>query len=386
MVQLMNNPAHVFAAASSSVLMLWNNITDLMPPQELLAAGSLLLDTALPSATLAMALARAYAGDHAFCASVMFNVLPASHTIARAAVAQPTDTYYGVLARQGVYELLLLGFAVYTGLLHAGYKGVSKQSLLPSMRAASSSSSSNGGSCSRGRSSASSSSKANKNSKAGRLAVSAHHEELLQALLGVRQLAALQDSTASTLLETMWLVPHAVCKARRVRHGEAYELGQSSHSMGRGELVLPLLLTQVELLALVPPLLVEQRGVLQLLLSDMPGDCHELHAWTRTLCRQQQQQQQPQQEVPSLPCLEVVQAHMWLLVQSVWLQLGPALLALCHRSSGEAVGEDQEGQSGIVFTSASGQPLRAAPPRQVYATFSEMLMTALRWQLEGRWA
>jgi hypothetical protein len=395
MVLLMDNPAHVFAAASSSLLMLWNKMTDLMLAQELLAAASPLLDTVLPSATLALALARAYAGDHAFCASVMSHVLPASFTIARAAGAlpRPADTYYGVLARQDVYELLLLGFAVYTGLLHAKCKGVSKQSLLPSMRTASSSSS-NGGSGSRGRSSAGSSSKANKNSKAGRLAVSAHHEELLHALLGVRQLAALEEGTAATVLEAMWLIPHAVCEAGRVRVQEAHSLGVNPHSMGRGELVLPLLLTQVELLALVPPILVEKLAVLQQMLAIMADGCRELRAWIRTLCRQQQQQQQQQQkqphqlllqqEVPSLPSLEVLQAHMWLLVQTVWLQLGPALLALCRRSSGEAVGEDEEGAGGIVIRSGSGRLLGAAPPRQVFATFSEMLMTTLCWQ--GGWA
>jgi hypothetical protein len=70
-----------------------------------------------------------------------------------------------------------------------------------------------------------------------------------------------------------------------------------------------------------------------------------------------------------------------LLVQALWLQLGPALLSLCRRSSGEGE-EDQEGAGSAcrVFSTASGERLEAAPPRQVFATFSAMQMNAGTWQ------
>jgi hypothetical protein len=74
----MNDPAHMFAAASNSLLLLWNAFVQLMPTKELLSAHSLLRDTALPAVQLAMALARAYAGDKVFCSTVMPQVLAAS--------------------------------------------------------------------------------------------------------------------------------------------------------------------------------------------------------------------------------------------------------------------------------------------------------------------
>lgn len=86
---LFNNPAHVFAAASTSLLQLWNTLVHFMPAKELLSAQSLLQDTALPAATLAVALARAYAGDKVFCASVMWPVLAASCSLAVAAATGP---------------------------------------------------------------------------------------------------------------------------------------------------------------------------------------------------------------------------------------------------------------------------------------------------------
>ena len=196
----MDSPIHLFAGASSCLLMLWNTLADLVPIPELLSAGSPLLGSAEPATSPALALARAYAGDQALCGPFMFQVLTTALMLARAAVMGPAVKHYSTLACQDVYELLLLCFAVGTGLLHAEYKGTSKQSLLSSMRATSSSTtttsgSSNGGS-SRGRSSAGSSSKGKKDSKPGRLAVSAHHEELLHAVIGLRQLPAQQQGTA----------------------------------------------------------------------------------------------------------------------------------------------------------------------------------------------
>jgi hypothetical protein len=86
-VQLSDNPAHVFAAASSSLLQLWNILVDFLPAAELLSLQSLLQDAAVPAATLAMALARAYAGDSVFCATVTYTVLATSRCFAHAAAA-----------------------------------------------------------------------------------------------------------------------------------------------------------------------------------------------------------------------------------------------------------------------------------------------------------
>jgi hypothetical protein len=84
--------------------------------------------------------------------------------------------------------MLLLGLAVSTALLHAEYKGASSQALLPSMRATDGTSNSSSGAGSGG------------SSRGSRcLAVSAHHEELLQALVGVRQLPALHEHTAAVV-------------------------------------------------------------------------------------------------------------------------------------------------------------------------------------------
>jgi hypothetical protein len=374
LLQVMDNPLHVFAAASNSLLVLWDTVADLTPIAELLPARSPLLGSAVPAASLAMALARAYAADKAFCGPVTYHVLSASLMFARASVSGPHDKHYSTLAHRDVYELLLLGLAVGTGLLHAEYKGKSKQSLLRSMQAAGSSSSS-----STGRSSG---------SMSRRLAVSAHHKELLHALLGVRQLAAVEEVTVPTLSFMMWLVPHAVCEAGRTRLNEATASHKGPGSIWDvevvpGPLVLPLLLTQVELLALAPPFLTEKLPILQQVLAIMSGSFEELRTWTRAQPWQQQQQQQGNS--PNTPSLRTVQSQLQLCVQAVWLQLGPALLALCRRSSGEAAGEDDGDVPGCCLVSTgSGQVLGDVLPRQVYATFSEMLMAVMTWQ--GEWA
>lgn len=70
-------------------------------------------------------------------------------------------------------------------------------------------------------------------------------------------------------------------------------------------------------------------------------------------------------------------------MQALWLQLGPALLSLCRRSSGEALGAEDEDRPGFkVFYTASGQQKEAAAPRQVFATCGAMLMNAVTWHGE----
>lgn len=86
-VQLMGKSAHMLASAGNAMLLLWNSLMLLMPTTQLLSAQSLLLDSALPTATLAMALARAYASDEVFCGTVMWQVLGASCTLAAAAAS-----------------------------------------------------------------------------------------------------------------------------------------------------------------------------------------------------------------------------------------------------------------------------------------------------------
>jgi hypothetical protein len=130
----MDNPVHLITGASNSLLLMWSTIADLMLDSELLSDGSILQDTAVPSASLAMVLARAYAGDQAFCAPVMYHVLATALMLAQAAVAAPPDKHHSTMVCQEVFELLLLCFAVGTGLLHAEYNCISQHSLLPSMR------------------------------------------------------------------------------------------------------------------------------------------------------------------------------------------------------------------------------------------------------------
>jgi hypothetical protein len=149
-------------------------------------------------------------------------VLSAALAFARAALSGTHDKHFSTLAHRDVYELLLLCLAVGTGLLHAEYKGTSKQSLLTSMQMAGSSSS--------GRSSG---------SKLRRLAVSAHHEELLNALLGVRQLAAMDEATAFTVSSSNWLILSAVCEASRTRLKEATASYRGPDSSRAVEQVVP---------------------------------------------------------------------------------------------------------------------------------------------------
>jgi hypothetical protein len=271
-----------------------------------------------------------------------------------------------------VYELLLLAFAVGTALLHAEYKGLSKMSLPPSMRATDSTTASNSigdsGSSSSGRGSSSSSK---------RLAVSAHHEELLHALLGVRQLPALSDDTAATVAKRMNAIPMAVMAASGARYmySSSSMPVAASEDDGTGELVpwqlaLPVLLTQVELLALAPPYLTQERPVLQQLLGETVTICYQLHPFTRM------QNWQPEQQPSDWPSLDTVQSHMQLCVQSVWLQLGPALLSLCRRSSGEAVGEDEDGWN---LKTRAGVPMGVASSRELFAILSVLLAATSEW-------
>jgi hypothetical protein len=96
--QLLDHPAHVFAAASNFLMLLGNTLVQLVPSNQLLSAQSLLQDTTVPAATLAMALARAYACDAVFVATVMWQVLAASGFFVGAAVSGQAGRPFGGVA------------------------------------------------------------------------------------------------------------------------------------------------------------------------------------------------------------------------------------------------------------------------------------------------
>jgi hypothetical protein len=280
-------------------------------------------------------------------------------------------THSSVLACWEVSELLLLGLAIGTGLLHKEQKGISTQSLPPSMRATDSTPTSSNAS-------GSGSSRASSNK---RLAVSAHHEELLQALVGVRQLAVLQNFSATEVAANMWLFPLAVNRAQRARIQDAIGSGGASsltspsvkRAVQGGEVVpwqlaLPVLLTQLELLALAPSYLTAQLVLLPELLGQMACGCQQFGTFT---CPHHWQ---PGQQPPNWPSFDTVQSQLQQCVQCTWLQLGPALLVLCRRSNCE----EEEGP-GSILVNPAGQRLGPAEPRRVFAFFSEMLLSKVAW-------
>lgn len=288
-----------------------------------------------------------------------------------------------MLACQEVFELLLLGLAVGTGLLHVEYKGTSAQALLTSMRTTNSTTASSSGAASQG-------------SGSKRVAVSANHQELLQALVGVQQLPALHDRTAAAVAQLMPFILPAVARASRARLLDARGQGAAAanastisrtsasakEAVRAGELApwqlaLPLLLTQMELLALAPSFLAEQLSLLHQLLSMMGAASDQLRPFASA-----QHWQPGFPRPPNWPSLDAVQSHMQMFVESVWLQLGPVLLSICRRSSGEA-GEEEEDRVRWVATTPAGERLEAACPRQVFESFSELLMRTL--VLSGGW-
>jgi hypothetical protein len=202
-------------------------------------------------------------------------------------------------------------------------------------------------------------------------------------------LAALPDHTAATITKQMSCTPLAVMAASHAHFMKARGSSRSTtvsagQAVGEGEhvswqLALPMLLTQVELLALAPPYLSEQLTALQQLLGVAGVTCNrswQLRPFTLV------QHWQPGQQPPNWRSFDIVQSQLQLLVASVWLQLGPALLLLCRRRSGEAVVEDEEGRGWTLMTEG-GVTLGAASPREIFATFGELLTAANK--LTGGW-
>jgi hypothetical protein len=79
-------------------MLLWNTLVQLVPSNQLLSAQSPLHDITGPAATLAMALARAYACDTVFGATVMWQVLAASGFFVVAAVSGQAGGPFGGVA------------------------------------------------------------------------------------------------------------------------------------------------------------------------------------------------------------------------------------------------------------------------------------------------
>jgi hypothetical protein len=348
---------------------------DLLQPQ------SRVRDTVLLSATLAMALARVYAGDAAFAAPALVPVLKACMLLARAAVpvpGNPLEPDISMLACQDVLELVLLGFAVSLEQLHAECKGVSHQTLVPRLRTPAGGSSSGA-----------------KGSK--QVAVSPLHQELLQALLGVRRLAGLAPVSAALVLANVSLMPGAVDCALVARVQDARSNSNSSSSgSGSGssagssmtsastkqavrdgqlvpwQLAFPLYLALVEVTALAPPCFADSLSVMQQLLTELQDSTAQL----RKLSFSHFWQQPPSNQPP----LDTVKAQAQLCLEAVWLQLGPVLLSLCRRHSGEA---DEEGGPASVGPSVSGASLEGLTPRQLFATYSQVLLDAVWRQGEA---
>lgn len=133
--------------------------------------------------------------------------------------------------------------------------------------------------------------------------------------------------------------------------------------------LLPLQLTLIELLLLAPTCLTERLRMI-----------HNLLNWLVDGNGQQQRfgLLPPDQRPANSPPLDTVKRQVQLCVESVWLQLGPLLLSLCRRSSGEAVGEEEdEEERGPLLSKGY-----SSDPRQVFAAFTWVLMSMVNWQCE----
>lgn len=136
------------------------------------------------------------------------------------------------------------------------------------------------------------------------------------------------------------------------------------------QLALPLHLAQIEVTALAPPYFADRLPVMQQLLNELQDSTAQL----RKLSLRQLWQQPPS----NLPPLDTIKAQAQLCLEAVWLQLGPVLLSLCRRCSGEA---EDEGPV-TVGPSVTGASFEGLTPRQLFATYSQVLLSAVCWQGE----
>lgn len=356
---------------------MWCVVSDWMSPLEILSPKSLLLPTVVPTAAMAVAAARRYASDKQRCTPGMTVVLMAADAVAQAALQYHPDTgastpASAVLACQDVMELVLLAFAVGVQQLHAESKGVSSLKLPKS-----SSSSSSSGSSSASR------------KTSWRIAVSPNHQELLHVLLGTRQLdnihlaarELMRDRSVTAAAESI----NRICAARfhtikaAGQPSDTNPGGSSSspggsrfavnavRQAGQGDavvpwnLLLPLRLSQLELLGLMPPACMSDEWGLwtvQTLLQDMFNVQVQYTQLSSGKLHMQQEGEQQQQQPPQtvdLPPLDAVKNQAQLVLRAALLELGPALLALCSRRPDKCVAQD------------------TTTPRQMYAAYAEVL-------------
>jgi hypothetical protein len=363
------------ATLTSELLALWCSCAQLAPPFQLMHSSSPFINTVAPIARLALAVARVFAGTAPVRGKLprVTVSLQVGLFLARAAVAIPDEPGAPdarVLAGEGVLELLLLPLAAGLEQLHAQQKGVSQQVLVKDLRtagtAASSSSSGSGGGGSRRHS-----------SKPGRVAVAPHHEHLLQAHIGVRQVLHLLGSStiAQLLLNNMSLILVASMPATTLNSSS----GSSSSSPPASwplpwSLAFPVQLAWVELCALAPPFLANNLGLLSLLLDEMVRlQQLQLYHASPTRCAAD--------VVPPLDPAATGQLAQACLA-SIWLELGPVMLSLCRRQSGEA--DPDDGAARAVVHAADGSPL-SITPRHAFACFSRLLLDTMQLQGAPTW-
>ena len=362
--------------------------------------NSPLLDTVAPTASLALTLARRYAG-HKLGPIVMSAVLQVASVFTESAFCfEPgtaADVANSVLARLDVFELVLLAYGVGAQLRHSQYNGKSKQKLLPSLQtpASGSSSSSSGGgkSSNKARGSKGASSSSSNSSRTSAVEVAPNHQELLHVLLGVREVtgASSQDSYTWEVAReyTSW-IHYAINKvmgarflAVRQEYAMRYGARSGSHPVPAGRvipwpLMLPLRLLQLELLALMPHDWTEDSRLKdpKYMLEEMLQHSGHLGQFCDRQLWEQQQPPPPPVAGSVLPPLATVKAQAQLCLEATWLQLGPVLLSLCSRSDKAAAAavcsEDED-----------------ATPRELFTDYAMLLAGTLAWQgaalLAGTW-
>lgn len=294
-------------------------------------------------------------------------------------------------------------------LLYASdYKGVSRQKLLQNLRTrAFSSSSSNATSSSTSRSKArqgSSSSSSNGAASSEHVTVAPHHQELLHVLLGgVRHVAISRSAgVAELLVDHMDIIPLGVFWAIKARTKDADAAGSSSSSGGSrdraddsvararrqavlaGErlpwhLVLPVHLSNLELLGLMPPYFSKTPAFLRDWLEDVESTRNQINK----LMYLWHQQDRPD----NLPQPQTVGRHAQMCLQSL-MQLGLVMLSLCRRRSGETDADDCKPHQGYYSRGRSdkGDDIReceeAVLPRELFAPYATLLRGAINWQGE----
>lgn len=236
--------------------------------------------------------------------------------------------------------------------------------------------------------------------------MSPNHQELLHALIGVRQLASeLHPNSVKLLVGNIGLLSCGVGACLEARVNDANNnnnnnddsVGSSSSGSGSsgdserssgpdssirrqavrdGELVpwqiaLPLHLVQIELLTLMPPHLSADWRVLKSGLEEVLRNLEQLRH-LRQIFEDQKPHPQPPATLPSLADFKALaQAY----AQSLWLQLGPVLLSVCRCGGGEV-------EPNVDFFGPCDTPGPAVAPRELFAPDAALLSELILWQGE----